>query len=71
MDSEVRYLRLRTGITVPCLIHGDAAANPVLLLHAWGESSGTFDRLVPLLTGCRIYAPDPSAQPPRHDEGTA
>ena len=58
MDSEVRYLSLRTGITVPCLIHGDADAKPVLLLHAWGESSGSFDRLIPLLTGCRIYAPD-------------
>ncbi|QDG66038.1 alpha/beta hydrolase [Pseudarthrobacter sp. NIBRBAC000502772] len=58
MDSEVRYLTLRTGISVPCLIHGDADAKPVLLLHAWGESSGSFDRLIPLLTGCRIYAPD-------------
>lgn len=58
MDSEVRYLRLRTGVTVPCLIHGDADAKPVLLLHAWGESSGSFDRLIPLLAGCRIYAPD-------------
>lgn len=58
MDSEVRYLRLRTGITVPCLIHGDADAKPVLLLHAWGESSGSYDRLIPLLTGFRVYAPD-------------
>ncbi|BAS07653.1 conserved hypothetical protein [Arthrobacter sp. Hiyo4] len=47
MDSEARYLRLRTGISVPCLIHGDAGAKPVLLLHAWGESSGSFDRLIP------------------------
>jgi rifampin ADP-ribosylating transferase len=58
MDSEARYLRLRTGITVPCLIHGDPEAKPVLLLHAWGESSGSFDRLIPLLTGFRVYAPD-------------
>jgi pimeloyl-ACP methyl ester carboxylesterase len=58
MDSEVRPLRLRTGITVPCLVQGDAAAQPVLLLHPWGESRRTFDRLVPLLTGFRIYAPD-------------
>lgn len=58
MDSEVRYLRLRTGITVPCLVHGDADAKPVLLLHAWGESRGSFDRLIPLLTGFRVYAPD-------------
>lgn len=58
MDSEVRDLTLRTGISVPCLIHGDAGAEPVLLLHAWGESRGSFDRLIPLLTGLRVYAPD-------------
>lgn len=58
MDSEVRRLRLRTGIAVPCLVQGDAAAQPVLLLHPWGESRRTFDRLVPLLTGFRICAPD-------------
>ena len=58
METEVRDLRLRTGITVPCLIHGDAGAKPVLLLHAWGESRGSFDRLIPLLTGFRVYAPD-------------
>lgn len=58
MDSEVRDLKLRTGITVPCRIEGEASAEPVVLLHAWGESRGSFDRLIPLLTGYRIYAPD-------------
>jgi pimeloyl-ACP methyl ester carboxylesterase len=58
MESEVRDLRLRTGITVPCLVQGDAGAKPVVLLHAWGESRGSFDRLIPLLTGFRVYAPD-------------
>ncbi|MGY2747538.1 pimeloyl-ACP methyl ester carboxylesterase [Arthrobacter sp. UYCu723] len=58
MESEVRGLRLRTGIRVPCLVQGDADARPVLLLHPWGESRGCFDRLVPLLTGFRVYAPD-------------
>lgn len=58
METEVRDLRLRTGITVPCLVQGDAGAKPVLLLHAWGESRGSFDRLIPLLTGFRVYAPD-------------
>jgi rifampin ADP-ribosylating transferase len=58
MESEVRDLRLRTGITVPCLVQGDAGAKPILLLHAWGESRGSFDRLIPLLTGFRVYAPD-------------
>lgn len=58
MDAEVRYLNLRTGITVPCFIHGDAGKEPILLLHAWGESSGSFDRLIPELTGFTVYAPD-------------
>jgi rifampin ADP-ribosylating transferase len=40
------------------LVQGDAGAKAVLLLHAWGESRGSFDRLIPLLTGYRIYAPD-------------
>lgn len=51
-------LRLRTGITVPCLVSGDAGDPPVLLLHAWAESRRSFDRLIPLLPGFRIYAPD-------------
>jgi pimeloyl-ACP methyl ester carboxylesterase len=58
MEEQVRNLELRTRIAVPCLVHGDADARPVLLLHAWGESRKSFDRLVPLLPGCRIYAPD-------------
>ena len=58
MESEVRTLRLRTGVTVPCLVAGDDGAKPVLLLHAWGESRRSFDRLVPLLTAFRVFAPD-------------
>ncbi|WP_411375722.1 alpha/beta fold hydrolase [Arthrobacter sp. MPF02] len=62
MDSDVLELRLRTGITVPCLVEDnekdDRGAPPLLLLHAWGESRHCFDRLVPRLTGCRVYAPD-------------
>lgn len=58
MDPDVVDLRLRTGITVPCLIAGDADAQPVLLLHAWAESRRSFDRLIPLLPGFRVYAPD-------------
>jgi rifampin ADP-ribosylating transferase len=58
MDSDVRDLRLRTGITVPCLAHGDAAKKPLRLLHAWGESRGSFDCLIPGLTRFRVYAPD-------------
>ncbi|WP_026556732.1 alpha/beta fold hydrolase [Arthrobacter sp. 35W] len=58
MESAVRNLVLRTGITVPCLVQGAADAPPLLLLHAWGESRRSFDRLAPLLTGLRVYAPD-------------
>lgn len=62
MDAEIRDLALRTGITVPCLVRdstdGDADSPPVLLLHAWGESRGSFDRLIPLLARFRVYAPD-------------
>jgi pimeloyl-ACP methyl ester carboxylesterase len=58
MDSDVRILPLSTGITVPCLLQGDPDAKPLLLLHAWGESRRSFDRLIPLLPGFRIAAPD-------------
>jgi pimeloyl-ACP methyl ester carboxylesterase len=58
MESEVRYLRLRTGITVPCFVQGEAGLMPLLLLHAWGECRRSFDRLVPLLTEYKVFAPD-------------
>jgi rifampin ADP-ribosylating transferase len=58
MESDVLDLRLRTGITVPCSIQGDDGGEPVLLLHAWGESRRSFDRLMPQLAGFRVYAPD-------------
>ncbi|MET3720769.1 alpha/beta hydrolase [Arthrobacter sp. UYEF21] len=58
MDSVVRDLTLRTGITVPCLVQGGAGSPPVLLLHAWGESRGSFDRLIPQLNGFTVYVPD-------------
>ncbi len=59
MDADIRQLRLHTGITVPCLVQdAGGTGTPLLLLHAWGESRKSFDRLIPLLTGYRIYAPD-------------
>jgi hypothetical protein len=36
MGSEVRKLRLATGIEAPCFIDGDPDAKPLMLLHAWG-----------------------------------
>ena len=58
MEPEILNLRLRTGITVPCLVQGEPGAPPMLLLHAWAESHRSFDCLSPLLAGFRIYAPD-------------
>ena len=58
MEPEILNLRLRTGITVPCLVQGEPGAPPILLLHAWAESRRSFDRLVPRLADFRVYAPD-------------
>ena len=42
-------VHLATGVTVPYVAQGDPSGVPVLLLHAWAESMGCFDRLRPLL----------------------
>jgi pimeloyl-ACP methyl ester carboxylesterase len=47
--AAVARLELSTGITVAYAASGSNGTVPVLLLHAWGESRGTFDRLVTLL----------------------
>jgi pimeloyl-ACP methyl ester carboxylesterase len=41
---------LSTGVTLPYVSVGLSSAMPVLLLHAWGESHRSFDRLLPALT---------------------
>ncbi len=53
MDQQpgVRHVGLATGVTVAYVWAGPAAAAPVVLLHAWGESGRSFDRLLPLLPG--------------------
>jgi pimeloyl-ACP methyl ester carboxylesterase len=54
-DVNVRKRRPRTtvqiatGVRTPYLAHGDRDGAPVVLIHAWGESCGSFDRLLPLL----------------------
>jgi pimeloyl-ACP methyl ester carboxylesterase len=49
-DGRYRQaVRLGTGLTVAYVAHGDRCGVPVVLLHAWGESLGCFDRLLPLL----------------------
>jgi pimeloyl-ACP methyl ester carboxylesterase len=51
--------RLSTGVSLPYLEHGEQSGLPLLLLHAWGESSGSFSRLMPLLpTTVRAIAMD-------------
>lgn len=51
--------RLETGVSVAYTALGDPEGVPVLLLHAWGESLGCFDRLTPLLpTTIRALAID-------------
>jgi pimeloyl-ACP methyl ester carboxylesterase len=49
IDQSLQTVRLSTGVNVCYVAHGDPTGAPVLLLHAWGESLGCFDRLVPLL----------------------
>jgi rifampin ADP-ribosylating transferase len=38
-------------VSVPYVSAGPAAATPIVLLHAWGESWHSFDRLLPLMSG--------------------
>jgi pimeloyl-ACP methyl ester carboxylesterase len=42
-------LALATGVSVPYVSVGPADVAPVVLLHAWGESRRSFDRLLRLL----------------------
>lgn len=63
MESEVRTVALRTGISVPCFVQGqldqtDDGGMPLLLLHAWSESWGSFDRLIASLPSQVLVAPD-------------
>ncbi|MBT8160720.1 MULTISPECIES: alpha/beta fold hydrolase [Arthrobacter] len=58
METEVRRVVLRTGVTLPVLLTGPRRDVPLLLLHPWGESRRTFDRLVPALPGFRLIVPD-------------
>ncbi|MGE9809243.1 alpha/beta fold hydrolase [Janibacter sp. G1551] len=44
--TALRRLELSTGIALTCVASGGDRGIPVILLHAWGESRGAFDRLV-------------------------
>lgn len=48
-DRNRRVVRLGTGVTVSYVEQGDRSDVPVILLHAWAESAGSFDRLLPLV----------------------
>lgn len=59
----MRWATLRTGVRVPYLAQGDEHGRSVILLHAWGESMGVFDRLRPLLPhSLRVFAFDQRGQ---------
>ncbi|MEV7606268.1 alpha/beta hydrolase [Paenarthrobacter sp. NPDC089322] len=64
MESEVRTVDSRTGISVPCFVQGqlgeddDDGGAPLVLLHAWGESWRSFERLIAALPEFVIVAPD-------------
>ncbi len=47
--SQIRTVHLASGLTLAYVTHGSPSGVPVVLIHAWGESLGTFDRLIPLL----------------------
>jgi len=56
---SVRRTALATGVTVAHVDTGPETGMPVLLLHAWGESRQSFDRLLPALpAGVRVIALD-------------
>ena len=49
MDLTTDRVALSTGVSLPYLSSGPDSGTPVVLLHAWGESGASFDRLLPLL----------------------
>lgn len=49
VDRVVRSVGLVNGINLPYVEQGNPDGMPVVLLHVWGESMGSFDRLLPAL----------------------
>ena len=49
-DTVATRVALSTGVTLSYVAAGPSEARPVLLLHAWGETRRSFDRLLPALT---------------------
>lgn len=55
MDHEVSWAELATGVNLPYASVGPSSESPVILLHAWGESHRSFDRLMPILAS-KVHA---------------
>ncbi len=49
MTEDVLWAELATGVSLPYVRVGPDSATPVVMLHAWGESRRSFDRLTPML----------------------
>ncbi|HEU4546701.1 MAG TPA: alpha/beta fold hydrolase, partial [Microlunatus sp.] len=59
LSRSGQAVHLSTGVDVRHVAQGDPSGASVVLLHAWGESLGCFDRLLPLLpTTIRVLAMD-------------
>ena len=46
MGQDASWAELSTGVRMPYVSVGPSSATPVMLLHAWGESRRSFDRLI-------------------------
>jgi len=58
-QDAVRWAELPSGVRLSYVSAGPASTTAVVLLHAWGESRGSFDRVVPLLaTTSHVLAVD-------------
>lgn len=49
VNQGVSWAHISTGVRLPYVSVGPSSATPVMLLHAWGESRRSFDRLMPML----------------------
>lgn len=46
------------GLSIEALAWGPEGGVPVLALHGWLDNAASFEILAPLLSGCRVVAPD-------------